>query len=107
MASRKEVVRMEQWQVEAVQRVLDTPATEMEPGQRVDISSGTYGTSRYHVVDKLYNGVHIEQVEIDEKWSKRVNLSADELPLVLKTLLTWYLEEVYQREHAVDDGLPF
>jgi hypothetical protein len=107
MASRKEVVRMEQWQVEAVQRVLDTPATEMEPGQRAYISSSTYGTSRYHVVDKLYNGVQIEQIEVDEKWSKRVNLSADELPLVLKTLLTWYLDEVYQREQVGDNSPPF
>jgi hypothetical protein len=101
---------MEQWQVEAVRRLLETEVHEVEEGGRVYASSATYGISRYHLLDRRYDGVQIEQVDIDEKWSKRVNLWTDEIPMVLKTLLSWYLEDV-QKEAAmggsVDDGSPF
>ncbi len=99
---------MEQWQMEAIQKLLAMEVREVEQGQRVYTSSGTYGSSRYHLIDKRYDGVQMEQVDIDEKWGKRVNLYTDEIPLVLKTLLTWYLEDNHQskqREAMPDDFL--
>jgi hypothetical protein len=90
---------LEPWQIEAIQALLTTPVNEVEANQRVYISSETYGHSRFHLIDKRYDGVQVEQVDIEEKWGKRVNLSSDELPHVLKTLLTWYLDE-RKREQA-------
>jgi hypothetical protein len=100
--------RLEAWQIEAVQALLATPTNEVEGNQRVYISSETYGRSRFHLIDKRYDGVQVEQVDIEEKWGKRVNFSSDEVPHVLKTLLTWYLEERQQtqeRKASTDDAL--
>jgi hypothetical protein len=91
---------MEQWQLEALQQLLLTEVHEVEKGSRVYTSSATYGTSRYHLLDRRYDGVQIEQVETDEKWSKRVNLSNDEIPAVLGTLLSWYLEDERKKATA-------
>lgn len=101
---------MEQWQLEALQKLLETEVHEVEHGSRVYISSATYGTSRYHLVDRRFDGVQIEQIEVDEKWSRRVNLREDELPVLLKTLLSWYLEDVRSKAEAEasgDDDCPF
>jgi hypothetical protein len=106
---------MEQWQIEAIENLLETKVNEVEQGQRVYTSSGTYGNSRYHLIDKRYDGVQVEQVDIDEKWSKRVNFYTDEIPAVLKAWLTWYLEEIRQKEQQpaddflgdMDDSQPF
>ena len=65
----------------------------MEYSTRVYTSSKTFGKSRYHLIDKKYDSVQIEQVNIDEKWGSRVILQSDELPALLKTLLMWYLED--------------
>ncbi len=78
--------------VPVVQALLETKIQEVEEDQRVYISSGSYGNSRYHLLDKRYDGVQIEQVDTGEKWSKRINFSTDEIPVVLKTLLVWYLK---------------
>lgn len=96
---------MEQWQIDALQKVLETQTKEVEAGQRVYTSSQTYGSSRYHLVEKRYDGVQIEQVDSEEKWNKRVNLYTDEIPVFLKTLLTWYLDDTQQRQQQQDDGL--
>ncbi len=97
---------MEQWQLEALQKLLeDAIVNEVEKGQRVYTSSSTYGSSRYHLLEKVYGGIQIEQMDVDEKWSKRVNLYTDELPAVLKTLFLWYLEEVRTSQEAASaDG---
>jgi hypothetical protein len=91
---------MEQWQIDALTALLATETKEVkevEEGQRLYTSSASYGNSRYHLLERVYDGVQVEQVEVGEKWNKRVNLYSDEIPPVLKTLLTWYLEEVRQR----------
>jgi hypothetical protein len=90
---------MEQWQLEALQALLETQVKQVEE-TRVYTSSATYGNSRYHLIDKRYDGVQIEQINVDEKWGSRVLLQDDELPTVLKTLLTWYLDDVKEREHS-------
>ncbi len=95
---------MEPWLLEAVQRLLSTEVHEVETGSRVYTSSATYGTSRYHLLDRRYDGIQIEQVELDEKWSKRVNLSSDEMPAVLRTLLLWYLEDERKKATAESCG---
>jgi hypothetical protein len=95
---------MEQWQFEALQQLLSIEVHEVETGSRVYISSETYGTSRYHLVDRRFDGVQIEQIEVDEKWSKRVNLRDDEVPALLKTLLSWYLEDVRRKAEAEASG---
>jgi hypothetical protein len=97
---------MEQWQVEALQKLLDeTMVSEVEPGQRVYTSSTAYGPERYHLLDKLHNSMQIEQLEVDEKWSKRVTFYSDEVPFVLKALLVWHLEDVRKRQEALSsDG---
>jgi hypothetical protein len=52
------------------------------------------------MVNKKYDGVQIEQTVVDDKWGSRVNLSDDELPGLLKTLLLWYFEaERKQQEY--------
>lgn len=88
--------QLEQWQIEALQVLLEMKVKEVEAGERVYLSSGTYGNSRYHLVDKRYDGVQVEQVDIEEKWNKRINLYSDEIPALLKILLTWHLEDVRQ-----------
>jgi hypothetical protein len=100
---------MEQQQFEVLQKLLEeTPLNEVEEGQRVYTSSSVYGSSRYHLLDKVHDGVQIEQMDIDEKWSKRINFCLDELPFVLKALLTWYLEAVQQQPINNDlDEHPF
>jgi hypothetical protein len=85
---------MELWQQEALQALLETGIKEVEEGSRVYVSSKIYGDSRFHLVSKKGDGVQIEQTNTDEKWGSRVQLQADEIPAVLKTLLTWHLEEV-------------
>lgn len=96
---------MQRQQFEALQKLLEeTSLNEVEKGQRVYISSSTYGSSRYHLLDRLDNSVQIEQMDIDEKWSKRINLYLDELPFVLKALATWYLEVAQPSDDSdVDD----
>jgi hypothetical protein len=100
---------MEQWQLDALQALLKTETKQVEEGTRVYVSSKTYGDSRFHLLSKKYDGIQIEQTNIDDKWGSRVNLQSDELPAVLGTLLTWYLEgERLRNEEAApgdDDGL--
>ncbi len=99
---------MEQWQVEALHKLLEeTSVNEVEKGQRVYTSSSTYGSSRYHLLEKVHHGIQIEQLDIDEKWSKRLNFCVDELPVVLKTLFTWYLEEMQKSGDDDLDDHPF
>lgn len=95
---------MEQWEVEAIEALLETKTKEVEEF-RVYLSSPSYGTSRYHLVEELSGDVQIEQIDTGEKWSKRINFEADELPGLIKTLLTWHLEQVRaQRERAARAG---
>jgi hypothetical protein len=85
---------LEPWKIEMLQQLLEANSTEVEVGQRVYISSEAYGNHRYHIVDRRYDGIQIEQLEMDEKWSKRMNFHRDEVPRLLKSLLTWYLEDM-------------
>src|SRR5438094_5243111 len=85
----KPVPTLEPWQIEAFQKLLETNTKQVEE-DRVYTSSSSYGSSLYHLIDKRYDGIQIEQIDTDEKWSKRVNFQSDELPAVLKTLLAWY-----------------
>jgi hypothetical protein len=85
---------MEQWQHDALEALLATETKQVEEGTRVYVSSKTYGDSRFHLLSKKYDSIQIEQTNIDDKWGSRVNLQSDELPAVLGTLLTWYLEGV-------------
>ena len=96
---------MEPWQLEALQALLSTETKQVEVG-RVYTSSHTYGDSRFHLLSKRYDGVQIEQTNIDDKWSSRITFQTDELPAVLKTLLSWHLEEVGRQQEAlaVPDG---
>ena len=90
---------MEPWQIDAVKTLLETETKEVEAGERVYIASSTYGKSLYHLFDKKREGgVQVEQVDVDEKWNKRVNFYGDEMPAILKTLLDWYLKDVHERE---------
>ncbi len=89
---------MEPWQIEALQALLATETKEVEEGTRVYVSSKTYGESRFHLMSRKYDGVQMEQTNIDEKWGSRVNLQTDELPAALKTLLCWYLEDVKKEQ---------
>ncbi len=88
---------MEQWQLEALQALLETETKEVEEGSRVYVSSKTYGDSRFHLLSKKYDGIQIEQTNVDEKWGSRVQLQNDELPAALKTMLIWYLEGMRQQ----------
>jgi hypothetical protein len=97
----------ENWQYDALVKLLETPRKEVETGKRFYFSSATYGSGLYHLLDKKYDGVQIEQVDIDEKWNKRVNLYTDEIPGVLAALLTWHLEQVKEelaQEAKYKDG---
>lgn len=87
---------MEQWQLEALQALLATETKQVEDA-RVYTSSKTYGDSRFHLLSKRYRDILIEQTNIDDKWGSRVTVPMDELPAVLKTLLTWHLEDVQQK----------
>jgi hypothetical protein len=88
---------MEQWLIDAIQGILGTSMIEVEEGQRVYSSSKNYGTSLYHLIDKRVDGIQIEQIDTDEKWSKRVILYDQEVLVLLKTLLIWHFEEVKER----------
>ena len=85
---------LEPWQAEELQALLALPTHQVEEGLRIYTSSRTYGTSRYHLIEKRYDGVQIEQIDSEEKWSKRLNLHEDELPAVLAALLRWHLDAV-------------
>src|SRR5579875_2724824 len=99
---------MEQQQFEALQKLLqETSVHEVEKDQRVYTSSSVYGSSRYHLLDKVHDGVQIEQMDVDEKWSKRINFCLDESPFVLKTLLIWYLEAMQPPDNGDLDDHPF
>jgi hypothetical protein len=41
-----------------------------------------------------------QRKNIEEKWSKRINLYRDEIPVTLRTLLIWYLEGVRKQLEA-------
>lgn len=88
---------MESWQIEALQALLATETKQVEIG-RVYTSSQTYGDSRFHLLSKRYDGVQVEQTNIDDKWSSRITFQVDELPAVLKTFLTWHLEDVQRQQ---------
>jgi hypothetical protein len=90
---------MQPWPIEAIQVLLETKVSEVEEDQRVHTSSSTYGKSRSHLIEKRCDGIQREQVDADEKGSKRVTLYTDEISALLKTLLTWYLEDT-QGEQA-------
>ncbi|SRR6266571_5281361 len=94
---------MEQWQIEAIQKLLETDVKQVER-KRFYVSSQTYGDSRYHLIDKRHNGVQIEQTNIEEKWGSRINLQEDEVPAVLKVLLDWYLQDT--RPISDEEGDP-
>ena len=103
---------MEQWQTELIEQLLATEVKEVEEGTRVYTSSKLYGDSRYHLLDKKYDGVQIEQINVEEKWGSRVLLREDEIPMVLKVMLGWWLEDARtkgvheyegQREDQLDD----
>lgn len=88
---------MEQWQIDAVIRLFENEETapkEIEEGQRVYTSSTAKGTDIYHMIDKLYNGVQIEQADINDKWNKRVSLYDKEVKILLVTLLRWHFADV-------------
>ncbi len=97
-------VPMQPWQVEALEALLATETTEVEANSRVYTSSKTYGDSRFHLISKRYDGIQIEQTNIDDKWGSRVQLQSDEIPATLKTLLTWYLETKNPAQHPEDLG---
>jgi hypothetical protein len=84
---------LDPWQIEAIEKLLETGINQVEAGERVYISSQLYGSSRYHLIDKKADGIQIEQVNVDEKWGSRVQFKGDELPKLLRTLLEWYLED--------------
>ncbi len=86
---------MEQWQIDAIKELLETPVQEVEAGERVYLSSEQYGNSRFHLIDKRYDGIRIEQTNIEEKWGSKIHIQNDELPGFLKTLLAWHLTNVY------------
>jgi hypothetical protein len=88
---------MEQWQIDALQALLETETKEVEEGSRVYVSSKTYGDSRFHLLSKKYDSIQIEQTNVDEKYQNRVQLQNDELPAALKTMLIWYLDGIRQR----------
>ncbi len=85
---------MEDWQLQALESILETDIKEVEAGERVYISSPSVGPSCYHLLSKVYDTIQIEQLETGEKWSKRVYFSADELPALMKTLLLWHFDEI-------------
>jgi hypothetical protein len=89
---------LEEWQIDALATLLATETKEVEEGSRVYVSSKTYGDSRFHLLSKKYDGIQVEQTNIEDKWGSRVNLQTDEVPAVLKTLLSWYLEEVKKEQ---------
>jgi len=95
---------MQDWQREAIEKLLETANNEVEPGTRVYTSSKRYGESRYHLINKRHDGVQIEQVNVDDKWGSRVTLHSDELPALLKTLLTWHLEMVSREQDGKGQG---
>ncbi len=82
---------MEGWQIKAITELLETGVKEVETGERFYTSSQEYGNSRYHLLNRQWDGVQVEQIETDEKWAKRVTFATGELPQVLKVMLTWYL----------------
>lgn len=91
---------MEPWQLQALQTLLATETTHVEL-KRVYTSSKTYGDSRFHLLSKRYDGVQIEQTNLDDKWSSRVSFQTDELPAVLKTMLSWYLDDIQQQQETM------
>lgn len=95
---------MEDWQFEELKKLLETEVKELEPGKRIYTSTSTYGTGFYHMIDKRYDSVQIEQVDVDEKWNKRVNIYQDEQAALIKTLLLWYLEEHKPKEKVEDSS---
>jgi hypothetical protein len=95
---------MEDWQREALAALLATKTTQVEEGTRIYVSSTTYGDSRYHLLSKKYDGIQLEQTNIEDKWGSRIHLQSDELPAVLGTLLIWYLEGVRPRSEEAAPG---
>lgn len=85
-----------------VKELLETEIKLVEE-KRAYISSKLYGDSRFHMVDKKYDGsIQVEQTNVDEKWGSRVQLQKDEIPALLKLLLTWYLAD--QAEQIADQA---
>ncbi len=80
-------------QMEEIEALLSLPVEEVED-TRVYTSSSSTGTNIFHLIDKVSSGVQIEQIDINEKWGKRVNIQTDEIPALLHTLLLWYFEDV-------------
>lgn len=93
------------WQREALCCVLQTEVKELEADQRVYMSSEMYGNSRYHLVERRDDGIQLEQVDVGDRWNRRINFSQDEIPPLLKTLLLWYLKTVQpRRQHQEEEG---
>ena len=81
---------------------------EVEAGYRVYVSDQVYGTSRFHVVSKKSDGIQIDQINIDEQWSKRINIPSGSLPAFLSIFLMWYLKTVEMPAELGDlDDHPF
>jgi len=79
-------------------------AQELEPGTRFYTSSEVYGKSRYHMIDKKGDGLQIEQTNIDEQWSKRVNFTSDEISRLLAVVAFLHVKEL-EKTLNQDDSL--
>lgn len=85
----------ENWQYDAVVNLLETPRKEVEPG-RVYTRSHYLGETVFHMVDRLSNGIQIEQIDVNDKWDKRVTLYDDEVTALAGSILSWHLAQVKQ-----------
>jgi hypothetical protein len=83
--------------IDALVALLATETKQLEEG-RVYVASAAYGASLYHIIDKRYDCIQIDQLETDEKWSKSIRLHNDEVQAVLKTLLSWHLEDARKQQ---------
>ncbi|MBO0777224.1 MAG: hypothetical protein J2P37_00150 [Ktedonobacteraceae bacterium] len=99
---------LQDWQVKAIAQLMQTDLSVLEPdGSRVYVSSRTYGSSRYHIINQREDGIQVEQMNVDEKWPSRINVCADEIPAFVKTLLGWMLEALESERSQGYEPTPF
>ncbi len=86
-------------------------AKEVEQDKRHYLRSESFGLTRYHIVEKTYSGVRIDQYD-ESKYPPRVDLPDDVQAALLEILLAWRMQTLidkvkqkYSQAPASDDDM--
>lgn len=79
---------------------LDSRATEVETGTRWYLAGPYHSEARFHTISMEWQGVQIDQTNVDDKYKQgvRVNFEEEEIPGLIKILLTAYAKNILEKD---------